>query len=197
MFSQLPFDLSTDFDPETLQAHPKHPLQVRSALLYLKARLKHTALPLLARVECQNQYALLLRLAQRYDEAIPLFEKLIQEWQTPPLSQLPQHLARGIALRIRLAHTHQFQKNFAVSDALFETLLQDSEQWDAPLKAHYQHFLWQHLGKNHFDQQQYDKAQLYFEKALAERQQQGLSQELVDSSTLALSVTQQRRLAQI
>lgn len=187
MFNDLPFDLGTAFDPLTLRAYPLHPLQVEGALLYLKSRLHHLDLPEERRCHYLAQYALLLRLNQSYDQSIAAFLELLERWQTSPLTKHPQQPQRLVANRIRLANTYHLQGDFTRSNAAFSDLLCQSEQWSVPLKRAYQHFLWQHLGKNAFDQGRWEEALGYFEKALQSRQQQQLSQDLIDSSRLALS----------
>lgn len=187
MFTDLPFDLNTAFDPRTLMEYPLYPLQVEAAVLYVRARLNYIELPAETRAAYLTQFAVLLRLSHSYAQSIAAFLEVLDLWRGPALSnhlQQPQHL---IANRIRLANTYHLQGDFESSNAAFSVLLRDMEQWSEPLKQAYQHFLWQHAGKNAFDQERFAEAKVYFEKALQLRQQQQLAQPLIDSSRLALA----------
>lgn len=187
MFNNLPFVLTTAFDPSTLVEYPLHPLQVEGALLYLRARLHYLEWPLETRVNYLTQYAVLLKLARSYEEAASAFLLVLAHWQSPELSQYPQKSQRCIATRIRLADTYYLQADFERSNTEFTELLTDSELWPEALKRSYQHFVWQHAGKNAFVQGRVAEAKVYFEKALQFRQQEQLATDLIESSKLAVS----------
>jgi tetratricopeptide (TPR) repeat protein len=187
MFNDLPFTLTTAFDPSSLRAYPLHPLQVEGALLYLKARLHYLELPTETRVAYLTQYALLLSLNRSYAPSIAAFLEVLEIWQSPAFSEHPQQLQRLIANRIRLANTYHLQGDFEHSNAAFAALHRHSAQWSEALKQDYQHFLWQHAGKNAFDQGRFTEAKVYFEKALQFREQQQLALDLIESSRLAVS----------
>lgn len=187
MFNDLPFTLTTAFDPLTLIEYPLHPLQVEGALFYVQARLDYLDLPAEQQVSYLTQYALLLRLKPSYPESITAFLEALAMWQDTRLRDHPQQLRQWIANRIRLADTYRLQADFMRSNRAFSDLLAESVQWDEPLKRDYQHFLWQHIGKNAFAQSDFAEAKVHFKKALQFRQQEQLPQDLIDSSQLALS----------
>lgn len=185
MLTDLPFNLDTAFDPLTLREYPLHPLQVEAALSYVQARLSYLDLPVETRAAYLTQYALLLRLNRSYSLSIKAFLEVLDLWQSPALSAHPQQPRCLIAHRIRLANTYHLQGDFEKSNDAFSVLLRDMEQWSEPLKQAYQHFLWQHAGKNAFDQERFAEALDYFEKALRERQLQQCNAELLHSSEIA------------
>ena len=66
--------------------------------------------------------------------------------------------------KIRIGHVYQWQKRFERSNLIFEDVialcLQNEEA------SHYLHFAYQHHGKNLFDQERYQEAFDFLEKAL-------------------------------
>lgn len=182
MFDSLPFCLATRFDPESLRAYALQPLQVEAALLYLKARLRYFSATSPAYIQCLTQRALLLRLKPDYPASIQDFETLIAYWQT---QQLPEAAHRLLANRLRLANTYHLARDFALSNLAFETLLAESVHWSPETRQAYEHFLWQHAGKNAYDQARWSEATDFFEKALTVRQSLN-DAELIASSQLAL-----------
>lgn len=187
MFNHLPFVLTTAFDSSTLAEYALYPLQVEGALLYLRARLHYVELPPEIYADYLAQYALLLKLVPSYEQAIHSFLLVLAKWQSPELAQHPHQRQHYIANRIRLADTYHLQANFERSNTEFTELLTDSELWPEALKRSYQHFVWQHAGKNAFAQGRVAEAKAYFEKALQFRQQEQLAKDLIESSRLAVS----------
>ena len=184
MFSQLPFDLRTQFD-NGLKAVPIYPLQVKGALLYVRARLEHIDLPKPLKWRYLAQKSALLKLEKAYPEAANILEDLIKTFQD--LEQTPENQQRLTVHQIRLGNIYHLDKRFTASNQVFKTLLEAYSHWPEAIQNTYGHFLWQHAGKNAFDQKNYDEAQRFFEQALAYRQRMNLSQELIESSKLALS----------
>jgi tetratricopeptide (TPR) repeat protein len=89
--------------------------------------------------------------------------------------------------KIRLAHTYQFQKNFDISNKMFDGLIHEAES--NPDLIDYQDFAYQHSGKNQFDQSNYNKALELFNKALDIRILKQ-NDELIKSTKYAIEVTQ-------
>jgi tetratricopeptide (TPR) repeat protein len=86
---------------------------------------------------------------------------------------------------VRLGHVWQWQQRFEESNSIFPELIEicqvDSEC--RPLLD----FVYQHYGKNLFDQKRYTEALQFFEMALSIRQQ-GAEQGLADSTQQAIAV---------
>lgn len=191
MFETLPFHLETAFDTQSLHAYALHPLQVESALLYLKSRLQWFAPESSDYIHCLTQRALLRQLQQDFEGAIQDFEILIRYWENQKLSEAPQRL---LSNRLRLADTYHLAENFDKSNPAFEALLQESRHWPSDLQKAYSHFLWQHAGKNAYAQGLWAKAADFFEKALSARERLN-NPELIASSRLALEQTRHKMKA--
>lgn len=90
---------------------------------------------------------------------------------------------------IRLAHTFQFLKQFEQA----ETCFQHIENYIAqhPSYQNLLHFVYQHKGKNYFEQQQYHLAEECINKALELRQILG-DESLVESSVYALKIIREK-----
>lgn len=86
---------------------------------------------------------------------------------------------------LRLAHTYQWENNYLKSNKLFEKLKEQSENNSE--HNNYLDFVYQHYGKNLFDQSEYQLALKYFEKALRIRGEKG-NQELIDSTEYAINI---------
>ncbi|WP_230875029.1 tetratricopeptide repeat protein [Lysinibacillus cavernae] len=97
--------------------------------------------------------------------------------------QLGNH-KRIFVNELRLAHTYQWEKNFQESNKIFKKLMEQSENNS---DNHYLDFVYQHYGKNLYDQSDYRLALTYFEKALRLRVNKG-NQELIDSTEYAISI---------
>jgi tetratricopeptide (TPR) repeat protein len=86
---------------------------------------------------------------------------------------------------LRLAHTYQWKKDFQTANPLFQKLLKQIEETN--LYDDYKDFLFQHYGKNLFDQRLYEEAMYWFRKALEIRLEKG-NRELIESVELAIGV---------
>src|SRR5699024_8636486 len=73
--------------------------------------------------------------------------------------------------KLRLAHTYQWWTNYEVSNDMFGELLELAET--DPDYSHFLDFIYQHCGKNQFDQKHFHEALDYFDKSLALRLEKG------------------------
>ena len=121
-----------------------------------------------------------LRMLRKLEEAQMYLEEAIQI-----LSTNPNHRQLCIQ-QIRLAHVYQWQKDFSRSNILFDQLL-ESEQ-----KSELADFVWQHVGKNYFDQKRYKEALDSFQNALKLRQIKNSPKDQIESSENAISETLKR-----
>lgn len=94
----------------------------------------------------------------------------------------------SVSNRIRLGHTYQWKKDFNRSNLIFEKLLQDVESGEETLLD----YVYQHAGKNYFDQARYEEALNLFERALEIRISKNVADELIDSSRLSVKTTKSR-----
>ncbi|MGG4397413.1 hypothetical protein ABEX25_24200 [Paenibacillus thiaminolyticus] len=79
-----------------------------------------------------------------------------------------------------MANTYQWNKEFVEAAKLFKELEEEIAIIDRSTREIYEDFLYQHFGKNKFDQEQYEEALIYFYKALQLRLNKG-NQERIDS----------------
>ena len=93
--------------------------------------------------------------------------------------------------RIRLANTFQWQKNFSKSNLIFNEIEEELSCIEKGSFKNYEDFLFQHIGKNKFDQNNYEEALYYFNKAIMIRLEKG-DQELIDSTNLAINTVRNK-----
>jgi len=91
--------------------------------------------------------------------------------------------------KIRIAQTLQFLKQFEAANKRYNEIddIIDLNSQFSGLR----HFVYQHKGKNYFDQQLYTKAKIHFQSALKIRKQLD-NQELIASSAFALKIIEER-----
>ena len=186
MFSNLPFDLRTTFDTQHRQ-QAVSPLQVKGALLYVRARLAHAHLSFAGHLQLQEQEALLYQLDGQYAAAIQSFTHILHELEHAT-EKLPPggRQAKIVANRIRLAHTHMLKEDYAAASKLYNAMLAEMPRWSEALREKYAHFLWQHAGKNELAQQHVTAARRLLNKALDARIALG-DAELIASTRRALA----------
>lgn len=93
--------------------------------------------------------------------------------------------------QLRLAQTYQFKDEHLRASEILDDL--EIKAKSNPDTIDLLDFIYQHQGKNQFDQQHYETALSYFQKALDLRKRKG-EQELIQSTILALEVTKNRIL---
>ncbi|MDY7223264.1 tetratricopeptide repeat protein [Halalkalibacterium halodurans] len=90
---------------------------------------------------------------------------------------------------LRLAHTYQWETNYYKSNKLFKKLKEQSES-DTE-HSNYLDSVYQHYGKNLFDQSEYQLALKYVKKALRIRVEKG-NKELIDSTEYAINICNEK-----
>ncbi|WP_083189091.1 tetratricopeptide repeat protein [Paenibacillus sp. KS1] len=85
--------------------------------------------------------------------------------------------------KLRLAHSYQWMRNFHTSNRMFDDLLEHAISNDQHFNL--LDFLYQHYGKNLYDQYKYESALPWFEKALKIRTKSE-NEELIHSSQIAI-----------
>ncbi len=132
-----------------------------------------------------------LRILRRLPEARDALKQAVDLCEAYNLG-----LEKTIQQQIRLAHVLQWEGNFVKSNRLFGELIITSESGLGLSRL--QPFIYQHAGKNLFDQKMYPQALKFFEKALKLRQQQSQSapntvpQDQIDSTLFAIEQTKKR-----
>ncbi|MEM8533251.1 MAG: hypothetical protein AAGF95_20590 [Chloroflexota bacterium] len=182
MTEQIPFDVSYDFD-EQLREVPRNPSAMQQALDWLNTRISDAELDAVQRIRYYGLIGVYARMLHQYETAIDALQIALSQ------AAQQQHERLVVMNQIRLAHVYQWQGRHDESDALFDQIIQTC--LTNPRVADYLDFAYQHAGKNAFDQADYLTAIRYFEQALVLRKTQG-NTELIESTELALSLTQQR-----
>lgn len=183
MIDQIPFDVSVSYD-ERGHDVANQPAEMRQAIDWLCEQLTRTDLELRQRAQVYGMCGVFSRTLHDFDAAHRFLQQaldLAQQLDDPRLL---------FNNRIRLAHVYQWQGLFDRSNALFEDLLTTS--LDQPSFAAQLDFLYQHAGKNALDQQQYERAEQYFQQALQLRRVKA-DPALIESTEHALAIAQQHK----
>jgi tetratricopeptide (TPR) repeat protein len=176
-----PFDVSYHFD-EQLHEVPNNPSDMKKAIEWLKQRLGEEKawqerLSLLGAI---GSFSRILREFSQAEGALLSAITVAEENNNP----------KGILVnKIRLAHVYQWRSAFEKSNKIFKGLLEQAAK-EAGV-AEYLDFIYQHAGKNLFDQKDYEHAILFFEKALNIRKNKG-DAELIRSTEQAIQVGMQK-----
>ncbi|MGY0691902.1 tetratricopeptide repeat protein [Virgibacillus sp. FSP13] len=91
--------------------------------------------------------------------------------------------------KLGLAHTYQWWTKYEMSNQLFNELLEIAET-DSDY-TYFLDFVYQHCGKNEFDQKSFPEALSFFEKALELRLEKG-DQELISQTESAIEACNYR-----
>ena len=165
-------------DPQTLREIPEDPDAMRRALAYYLNAAEQEAADTLIHIKSLGMAGSIARILEELELSESLLRSAIQ------LAEENGHSSLAFVNRIRLAHTLQWQKEFAVSTALFAELL-------ATVMDGYHDFVLQHAGKNAFDMGDYARARNLFRDALRLRQQMGKA-DLIESTQIAIQAVERR-----
>jgi tetratricopeptide (TPR) repeat protein len=168
----LPYDTSYTIDPHTLRDIPNNPDDILRAVAFLQREVMREDIELADKLPLYGECGSLARLIGELDIAQKMLEQAIQL-----ATSLDNHKAL-VVNQIRLAHVHQWRRDFSKSDAMFAVLLENID----PL---YADFIHQHAGKNAFDQGDYQTALDYFHLALEIRIKKG-DPTLIESTQSAI-----------
>jgi tetratricopeptide (TPR) repeat protein len=182
ILDDIPFDLTFHFDAE-LREVPERPDEYRRAVAWLQERAADPALGERERVRLLGRCGVLARTVGDYPAALDALQAALAG-----AARLGDERLELIS-RVRLAHVYQWQRDFARSDALFAEALRGCET--DPACAGVRDSVYQHAGKNLFDQGRYAEALALFERALALRLGSG-DAELIASARLAADTARER-----
>ncbi|MEC4813432.1 MAG: tetratricopeptide repeat protein [Scytonema sp. PMC 1069.18] len=172
----IPFDVSYHFN-SNLYDVPNKPLQVQKAVEWLQSQLTNNANDTHKKIEILGLIGVYSRMLRDFSTARHALSSAIE------LSESIGSLPHKTVNLIRLAHVYQWQKQFSLSETLFEEVFAYCSNY-SELEP-YIDFAYQHFGKCKFDQAQYKEAQYCFEKALEIRKSKG-DHFLIESTQLAL-----------
>lgn len=127
-----------------------------------------------------------LRIVGHLNESLKYLNKAKQTFESFPISN------SFIINEIRIAQTLQFLKRFDEATELYlniENLVKPRSEFSSLL-----HFVYQHQGKNYFDQQNFHLAKNCIKKALKIRQQIN-NKDWIASSVFALAIIEKKFIA--
>lgn len=144
-----------------------------------------TAADMTQRTRALGEMGVYLRILGRLEEAEEALDEAL-------LLVLKHALGSRMEVQqqLRLAHVYQWQKRFNVSSKIFKemTIYCMSEKGLTDLLD----CVWQHSGKNLFDQELYAEALRAFNKAYELREKRGAPRDLLESSRFAIQMTEAR-----
>lgn len=176
MPTSIPFNCTCYFDDE-LREVPHSLSDMCDAINYIK---EQTQSDQQNQEELGRQYGMLgvySRIVGNYMDSITYLTSAISMHST-------MNNAKQVWInKLRLAHTYQWMRDFHTSNRMFDDLLEHTISSD----QHFDllDFLYQHYGKNQYDQYKYESALAWFEKALKIRTKSD-NEELIHSSQIAI-----------
>jgi tetratricopeptide (TPR) repeat protein len=179
---KIPFDISISFDGD-LHDIPNNAVEMQQALIFLQSQLRDNEIEAKQQIQLLGLIGSYARILQDFVVAQQALMLAIE------LSEQLGEIRLRTANQIRLAHVYQWQQNYKGSEALFEAIIENCQH--DPSLISYLDFAYQHMGKCKFDQQQYEAAQSYFERALLLRRSKG-DQSLLDSTQLSIDIVNHR-----
>jgi len=165
-----------------LKERPEDIEAFKNGIEYWKAELDNLGVGL-DKVRLLSKIGVHLRILGHLEESLKYLYKAKRLFESESLN------ASFVVNEIRIAQTLQFLKRFDEATKLYnevENLVETETQFTNLL-----HFVYQHKGKNYFDQQQYHLAKKYIEKALTIRLQLQ-DENLIASSTFTLKIINEK-----
>lgn len=138
----------------------------------------------LERVKTLGEIGVYLRILRQLDEA--------RDYLLKALEMIERHnmdLKVKVSCQIRLAHVYQWQGRFELSNPIFESLQEIARTTDL---NHLNDFIWQHSGKNQYDQMNWPQAMKCFERALALREGRSAPADQLQSSRMSIQACLQK-----
>lgn len=167
-------DLRLDIDPVTLREIVPDPRQLRAILAAVHTALEATKQDERAeRSRLYGQQCVLLRLLGDLDEALVAGRLSLRYSGDDP--------ALITVAGVRLAHVHQWRREYSVADGIFAQALESAPEG-------YRSFAFQHAGKSRYEQGDADTAIRHFENAV--RLRASGPADLLASAELALEAAQ-------
>ncbi|HLR63287.1 MAG TPA: tetratricopeptide repeat protein [Lentibacillus sp.] len=180
--SDIPHDMTFKFGPN-LREVPLNKMDMLHGMMYLQKQLDDETLKEAEKGKLHGLLGYFLRVIGELNEskkhlnqAITIFRELNRKQSV-------------FVNRLRLANTYQWHNDFDTSNKMFDELLKTAE--NDPDYAEYRDFVYQHQGKNLFDQEKYREALDYFHKAL-ELRTGNRNSELIKSTETAIETCEKK-----
>ncbi|MGP4109201.1 tetratricopeptide repeat protein [Virgibacillus sp. L01] len=162
--ADIPFNMKFKYGPN-LREVAQDQLSMLEGMLYIKEQLNNNTYD---DYEKSKRYGLLgyfLRIIGELEES----KKYLNEAIT--ISENMNNEQSVFVNKIRLANTYQWENKFDISNQMFAELIEMAET--DPNYNVYLDYVYQHYGKNLFDQKEFQRATDYFNKALEIRLENG------------------------
>lgn len=175
--ADIPHNMKFKFGPN-LREVPLAQMEMLQGMVYIKEQLNSNTY---SDHEKSTMYGLLgyfLRIIGELEESKKYLNQAIE------VSEKTDNQQSVFVNKIRLANTYQWENNFDVSNNMFEELLKTVEK--DPDYHVFLDFVYEHHGKNLFDQKEFQRALDYFNKALEIRLEGG-NKELISATEHAIN----------
>ena len=179
---QKVYNLNFTFD-KNLRDIPENPGEMKFFVLEQKQKLASVSDPL-KRVKVMMNIGVYSRLLNELKEAESFLNKAMKL-----ISKHDLGLKFWVINGIRLAHVHQWKKDYETSEKMFYNIIKICKSKKEV--SNYLHFAFQHLGKLYFDMSKYSIALQNFEKALRIRREIG-DKNLIESAQFAIDLTKEK-----
>lgn len=180
--NDIPYNMQFIFGPN-LREVPVSKIQMLNGMIYIMEQLKSNNFSEEERGKWNGILGSFLRIVGELEESEKHLRASIEIYNNLNNQQ------DVFTNKLRLAHTYQWWTNFEASNKIFTELLEIAET-DIDY-AHYLDYVYQHCGKNKFDQKDFQGALSFFEKALEIRLEKD-DQELISSTESAIEACNYR-----
>ncbi|WP_106496411.1 hypothetical protein [Lentibacillus sp. Marseille-P4043] len=180
--SDIPYNMKFIFGPN-LREVPVSKIQMLHGMIYIMEQLKTNDFSDDEKAKWNGMLGYFLRIVGELEESEKRLHTSIEIYNDLDNQQ-------GVFTnKLRLAHTYQWWTKYELSNQIFNELLEKAET-DSDY-THFLDFVYQHCGKNEFDQKRFPEALSFFEKALELRSEKG-DQELISQSESAIEACNYR-----
>lgn len=180
--SDIPYDMKFIFGPN-LREVPVSKIQMLSGMIHIMEQLKKNDFDEEEKGKWNGMLGFFLRIVGELEESEKHLRKAIEIFSSI-------NNREGVFTnKLRLANTYQWWTNFEASNKMFTELMEIAE-----INHDYAHFLdyvYQHCGKNQFDQKDFQGALTFFEKSFELRMKKG-DQELISLTETAIEACNYR-----
>lgn len=180
--SEIPHDMTFTFGPN-LREMPSHKMEMLYGMMYLQKQLNDESMEEDEKGKIHGMLGTFLRIVGELDESKRQLNEAIDIFRASGRKQ------SVFVNQMRLANTYQWHNDFDTSNKMFAELLESAEN-DADY-SEFKDFIYQHQGKNLFDQEKYHEAFDYFHKAL-ELQTGNRNSELIKTTETAIETCEKK-----
>ncbi|WP_246202655.1 tetratricopeptide repeat protein [Virgibacillus doumboii] len=175
--ADIPHNMKFKFGPN-LREVPKDQMGMLQGMLYIKEQLNNDTYSDHEKSTMHGLLGYFLRIIGEIEDSKKHLNTAIE------LAEKTDNQQSVFVNKIRLANTYQWENNFKVSNKMFEELMDTADK--DPHYRGYLDFVYEHYGKNLFDQKEFQRALDYFNKALEIRKEKG-NEDLISATEHAIA----------